>query len=175
MNHEKIALKLSAFTDNELSDTVKDEISEHLKTCQKCASEVEKMVSQRVYLQQALDTLPSSDFRARLTEKLENKKTEKLGFNIGKLLPIPLVLSLLIVVFTAYMVSAPLIYGMNDATLKNSPADMTKNAVASSYTGGIFAPAAFMKLCGTCTMNAGTCCKAKCGNKCKMGGNKDGK
>ncbi len=174
MEHSKITLKLSAFVDKEVPETLKAEIDAHLKSCPECSAEVEKLISQRVYLLKAGEILPSDNLRAKIDQKLEAKKSRDFGFNIGKLIPIPVTLSILILLFSAFMITSPLIYGSNDDTLKVSASDMVKNAAFACFTGSVFSPAAFMKMCNVTASNACACCGGDLKHECKMGGCKHG-
>jgi anti-sigma factor RsiW len=170
MEHREISPKLGAFLDNELAENVRAEVDSHIKSCHECSLELAKLASQQAYLRQAKELEVPFNFRAKITGKIETNKPKTGVFNIGKLLPIPMALSLLILIFSVYMVLAPVAYAMGDGTAAAQSKSMAANAVITCFTGSIFAPAAFARFCDTCNMNACTCCKMKCGNKCKMGG-----
>ena len=168
MEHREIISKLSAFLDNELPETLKNEVRAHIGSCNECSKEYEILAAQKKYLINVPTIEPSETFRAGITVKIEAQKAAKPAFGIGKLIPIPLALSALVIIFSAYMIVAPVAYGMNIESVKPQAKNMAMNAVLACACGGVFAPAAFAKFCGACTANACTCCDAKCGANCKM-------
>jgi len=175
MKHGEIKAKISVFIDNELKENVKNEISAHIGECPDCAAEAEVLKKQDSYLKNVRQISVSASFRAKVNTAIGAKEPVKSGWiNAGKLIPIPLALSLLVLIFSIYMAAAPVIYGMNNGPVKASASDMAKNAVMSCLAGGVFAPAAFAKFCGACTQNACTCCGENCGKNCKMGGKSHG-
>ncbi|MGD0565950.1 MAG: zf-HC2 domain-containing protein [Candidatus Goldiibacteriota bacterium] len=168
MEHREIISKLSAFLDNELHEPVKKEVKSHLGSCSECSKEYEILAAQREYLIKAPAIEPAAAFRAEITAKIDTQKAAKPALGFGKLIPVPLALSALVLIFSAYMIVAPVAYGMNIESVKPQAKRMAINAVLACECGGIFTPAAFAKFCGACTANACTCCDAKCGTNCKM-------
>lgn len=174
MEHKEAAKKLSAFLDNELPSGVKSGVESHIKECPECASEVEKLALQQVYLKKDAGPDVPVNFKAKVNIAIETQTAARAKFNVGRLFPIPVALSALILIFSAFMVTAPLLYGTNDDAVKAKSGTMAARAVVSGFTGSVFAPAAFAKFCEVCNMNACSCCKEKCGSSCKNGGNKNG-
>lgn len=180
VKHDEIKRKIMAFTDNELKGTDSDEITAHIKLCQECREIIANYQLLIANLKQNRELNPSSSFRARVNAAIDTEKTEKAGWiKINKLIPVPIALAVVVVVFSIYMAAAPVIYGMNNDAAKMSASEMVKNVVMSGITGGVFAPAAFAKFCEACTENACTCkrCEKKCDKDCKMkmGGEKHGR
>jgi anti-sigma factor RsiW len=176
MEHREIISKLSAFLDNELPEPAKNEVKAHIGSCNECSKEYEALVFQREYLMKVPAIEPTAAFRAGITAKIGAQKAARPALGIGKFIPVPLALSALILIFSAFMIVAPVAYGMNIGSVRSQTGNMAANAVLAGACGSIFAPAAFAKFCGACTQNACTCCEAKCGANCKMktGGCKDG-
>lgn len=177
MEHKEIIRKLGAFLDNELSDEVKNTVKAHINGCPQCSKEVEELIARQLYIRNAPAIEVDASFRAKITEKIEAQRAAKpAGF--GRFIPIPLALSALILIFSAYMIVAPVAYGMNISSVKSQTGEMAANAMLAGACGSIFAPLSFAKFCGACTQNACTCCQAKCSTDCRMkmktGGCKDG-
>jgi anti-sigma factor RsiW len=178
MEHREIAGKLGAYLDKELPEWAENEVKAHLDACNECSEEYKAVVSQRKYMMKAPGIEVGADFRFKIAEKIERHKASKPVFGFGKLLPAPLALAVLILVFSAYMIVAPVAYGMGNNALKTQAKNMAVNAVLACACGSVFAPAAFAKFCGACTDNACACTVCKCGPDCKMkmktGGNEHG-
>jgi anti-sigma factor RsiW len=169
MNHDEIKAKISAFIDNELREDLKNEVFLHMQGCSECSAEAESLRKQDALLKGSGEINPSLSFRVRLNAKTTKKEPVKTGWiNVGRLIPIPLALSILVMIFSVYMAAAPVIYGMNNSSVKVSASEMAKNTVISCMTASVFSPAAFAGFCGACTENACACCGAKCGPDCKM-------
>jgi anti-sigma factor RsiW len=178
MEHREIAGKLGAFLDNELPEGAGIEVKAHLDACNECSKEYKALVSQREYMRKAPVLEAGTDFRFKITQKIEMQKVSKPVYGFGKWLPAPLAFAALILVFSAYMIAAPVAFGMGNNALKTQAKNMAVNAVLACTCGSLFAPAAFAKFCGVCTTNACACVACKCGPDCKMnmktGGNGHG-
>ncbi|MCE5300289.1 MAG: zf-HC2 domain-containing protein [Spirochaetia bacterium] len=159
MDHKEAYKKLDAFLDNEIAPALKAGADAHIKNCVECSAELEKLVKQGVYLKAAGEVQVPPNFRAKITEALEAKKAGNGILSIWKLIPIPAAMTFLILVFSAYMVVAPVAYGMNNEKMKSHTQEMTANALAACFTGSVFAPAAFAEFCSACTQNVCTCCE----------------
>lgn len=168
MKHEEIKAKLGAFADNEAKDHEKREIEAHLETCTECRAEIETIEANREILRRAISLEPSADFRARLNAKIDATTARRRVFDISKLIPVPIALSLIVLIASAFFVAAPFIYASNDNGIKLQSNAMAANALIAGMTGSIFAPAAFAKFCDACSANICECCGDKCGENCKM-------
>jgi anti-sigma factor RsiW len=178
MEHTENISKLAAFLDNELTDEAKNTVKAHLSACPECSKEFDVLVSEQLYIRKTPVIEVDASFRAKIAEKIEAQRTAK-PFGFGRCIPIPLALSALILIVSAYMIVAPVAYGMGNDSLKSQAKQMVLTSVLACSCGSVFAPAAFVKMCDVCVSNACTCCKAKCGANCNMkmknGGCEDGK
>ncbi|HRU39739.1 MAG TPA: zf-HC2 domain-containing protein, partial [Candidatus Goldiibacteriota bacterium] len=110
MEHREIANKLSAFVDNEVSEAQRAEIEHHIHQCQECRNEIDnyQLITNNLKLNSEIQV--SSAFRAKVNAAIDSQKTVKSTNpvpSLWKLLPVPAGLSLVILVFSAYMLAAP--------------------------------------------------------------------
>jgi hypothetical protein len=78
-----------------------------------------------------------TDFRFKITQKIEMQKVSKPVYGFGKWLPAPLAFAALILVFSAYMIAAPVAFGMGNNALKTQAKNMAVNMhVRQSFRAG---------------------------------------
>jgi hypothetical protein len=174
MKHEEIKRKIGAFMDDEVKDAEKSEITAHLEACAECRGELEALAANNAILSKATGLNPSANFRVGMNAKLDKAAAGRHVFDLTKLIPIPIALSLIVLIASAFFMAAPYIYASNDNEMKTRANEMAGKALAACMTGSIFAPAAFAKFYEACSVNMCECCGDKCGDNCKMGGKKHG-
>jgi len=173
MEHKNAFKKLGTFFDEECKENDRIEMEVHIKECIICSKELEIIRHQYMVLKKYSDIEPSPYFASKLQEKLN--MPIKTGFNIGRFIPVPIALSILIFIFSLYMITTPLLFAMGIDTLKGNAKNMAKDLIACCMAGNAFAPAAFAELCDKCNMNICICCSEHCKINCKMEGEKNGK
>ncbi|OGS34465.1 MAG: hypothetical protein A2293_05620 [Elusimicrobia bacterium RIFOXYB2_FULL_49_7] len=183
MNCAAVARKLSSYIDNELSAGERQAVSEHITHCGRCAADIKQLEAQEVFLRQFRQVEPSSNFRARFWERVRNEQAAQTGRDAwwGNLaqrwIPVPIVCSLLIVVFSAFTALSPLLYALPQDS-RGRALQLTKNTFAGFGEKNVFSPLNFVDFCDNChTMlcescqNEGSCPMIECGETTTSGKN----
>jgi anti-sigma factor RsiW len=175
MEHKEAGKKIPAFMDGEIKGDEKDSVSAHIQQCAECKKEYETFSNNDLYLKKGIELEPSDYFISKLNNKINELPVKKPVFTLDRLMPVPIAMGILALLISGMLAAAPVLYAANNSNIKAQVKEMAGKAFAACMTGSIFAPAAFAKFCDTCNMNMCTCCSAKTGQKCTMGGNENGK
>jgi anti-sigma factor RsiW len=171
MNCDKVLFKLSAYIDNELKDTEKSDIEQHLHSCVKCAQELKILLNNEVYIKRLAPLSLSNNFQTALNEKLATqagKDDSQTGFwgMLARLwVPVPLVCAALIIAFIGFTALSPLVYATAD-NLKNV-SELSKSAFSNISGKNIVGPLNYMEFCNKCHMVLCDCCKKGQACNCK--------
>jgi len=171
MNCDKVLFKLSAYMDNELKDTEKSDIEQHLHSCAKCEQELKILLDNETYLKQLTPLNLSDNFQANLNEKLaaeSGKVYRQTGFwgMLARLwVPVPLVCAALIIAFIGFTALSPLVYATAD-NLKNV-SGLSKSAFSNISGKNIVGPLNYMDFCNKCHMALCENCKKGQACQCK--------
>ncbi|MBN1114689.1 MAG: zf-HC2 domain-containing protein [Oligoflexia bacterium] len=178
MKHEKIRKKIGAYIDNELNESVKKEVINHLVSCAECRVEAEGIRNLDSMIRATGTAACPPEFTAKLNEKIGQKAEKTRVFSLLKFLPVPVALAVLVLFVSVFFAAAPFIYASENDGMKTEALDMAVKMIAACYAGSAFSPAAFAKFCGACSENMCSCCgeagvEQKCRNKGVKNGNKE--
>lgn len=173
MEHKKAFAKLGAFMDKELHSAISKEVAEHVSGCETCRAELESMKkTTRAMLSVKHDTQADPYFRQKLYSKLETPPPVKVPS--FKWLPVPVALSVFVLIFSALMLSSPAVYGVTS----DKTSGMVKEIAAGSIIPGnilnVFAPANYFDFCNKCSEMLCGCCEEKGIQNCPVKGCKNG-
>lgn len=106
MTHEKIKILLSAYTDNELNETEKSLVEDHLLACPQCQSAYKEYIKLKVTLNQWSDETLSPDVSVKLNKALSDKLKERDKMNpSNQLLRVGVGSSLIVVLLLSFVAS----------------------------------------------------------------------
>ena len=176
MKHKEILSKIGALLDGEVKAEQKDEIMQHISTCQECSNEYKSLLELDANMKNLTDLNPPLYFREKLDRKIKENKVSTFEFNILKLIPTSAVLAAFVLFVSTFIIVSPYIYATDSQDLPKQVVNSIKSAVVTCMTASVFSPAAFAAFCDSCSMNMCECCKTKDKNYvCHCGGPKHGK
>ncbi|PKL93018.1 MAG: hypothetical protein CVV21_01345 [Candidatus Goldiibacteriota bacterium HGW-Goldbacteria-1] len=169
MEHKKAFLKISAFMDKELNNAESKEIAEHIITCETCRAELENLKrAQEKLLSVKHDTQIDPYFRQKLYSKLETPpKVKAPSF---KWLPVPVALSLFVLIFSALMLLSPAVYGVTSDKTSGMVKEIAVGSIIPGSVLNLFAPANFIDFCNKCSVMMCACCEEKGITNCPVKG-----
>jgi hypothetical protein len=153
MNCKKIKKILSAYTDGEMREHQRGDISNHLERCNECKKEYETLAHQDNYLKQLGLIEPSFNFRKIFWQKVENAEQEILrkkiiwSLPIMKWIPVPVFCSIGIILFLGFLMLSPLLYGISNTETSEKFFCHIKKAFTPFSQQNIFAPLNFSSFC----------------------------
>jgi len=172
MNCDKVCRKLSQYLDNALSVQEKSLIAEHLNTCQKCKQELSLLLQEQTHLAQLKPIKISSDFNAKLWQRIRNEENPGsasiIDILLGKLIPIPAVLAVLLVVFSGFSTFSPLIYANSSESAKTAVYDLAKNSFTGFSGTRVINPLNYIEFCNKCCDMLCACCQHKENCQCAI-------
>lgn len=172
MDCAKIRPKLSAYLDNELNGEEKTLVSKHINQCAECRTEFDILGSQKEYLKKLMLIKPSQNFRSHLwhkiktSEKYTGKQNRFLEKLILRWIPVPIVCSVGIILFSIFAVFSPLLYGITDNQMNRTAVNLAANTFAGCSMKNIFAPLNFIDFCKNCRCMLCSSCQNNSCNQC---------
>ncbi len=163
MDCNYIKKRISAIIDNELDKIEIMQIKEHLKICKKCRILIEEYreIERKLLLFEEIEPEKKIEIIEQQTYPLLSL------FNLNKLIPVSLFLTLFFILFISFIFITPVIYG-NTETQKQ-----TIVSIAKSYIQCIMKPSlghsAFIEFCRCSSEILGKCCCNKENKNCKGG------
>jgi anti-sigma factor RsiW len=178
MDCKKVCKQLSAYNDKELTQQEAARVDEHLRGCPSCLKELAAFAAGDALLKAAPQVQVSPDFRARFWQKVkEEGAVQRQGIFerfILRWLPVPVLASATIVLFLAFSILSPALYGVADSRTKQDVTSLAANALVAASANNVFGPANFAQFCDHCNAMLCKCCK-NCGTgACTMNMNKEG-
>ncbi|MBN2754353.1 MAG: hypothetical protein JXR81_05730 [Candidatus Goldbacteria bacterium] len=169
MEHKRVFLKLSAFMDKELNNADSKEVAQHIITCETCRMELEKLKrAQEKLLSVKHDTQIDPYFRQKLYSKLE--AAPKVKIPSFKWLPIPVALSVFVLIFSVLMLSSPAVYGVTSDKTSGMVKEIAVGSIIPGSVLNLFAPANYIEFCGRCSAMMCACCEEKGITNCPVKG-----
>jgi anti-sigma factor RsiW len=168
---DKAVNKLSSYIDNELSDSEKQLIEQHIKSCTKCAEELNILLSNEAFLKQLKPIKPSAQFHETLIENIRAKNRDTgAARNWGEILarwwiPVPVICSAFIILFIGFAALSPLAYATEN-NLKNV-SELSKRAFSGISGKNLAGPLNYIEFCNKCHMILCECCKQGQACSCK--------
>jgi len=173
MEHKKAFAKLGAFLDKELHSAISKEVAEHVSGCAVCRDELESMKkATRALLAVKHDTQADPYFRQKLYLKLE--ASAKIKVPSFKWLPVPVALSVFVLIFSALMLSSPAVYGVTSDKTSGMVKEIAAGSIIPGSVLNVFAPANFIDFCNKCSEMLCGCCEEKGIQNCPVKGCKHG-
>jgi hypothetical protein len=166
MECKDLRRKLSAYMDHELPVEEMRLIETHLSECTGCAKELQLLTEQNAYLQKAEQLAVPADFKARFWQKVRTLEEKGIAVKsiwdgvFERFIPVPVIAAFIVVVFSAFTLFSPIVYGMQQDVKRDIP------GVAVTLLAGekVFAPLNFVKFCDNC--HCMLCKNCHEGNEC---------
>jgi negative regulator of sigma E activity len=170
MNCDKVCSKLSAYIDNELSVNEETLIIQHLNTCRKCKQELDLLLQEQAQLAQLKPIKISSDFNAKLWQRIRNEDSHRsasiMDILLGKLVPIPAIFAVLLVLFSWFSTFSPLIYA--NSSVKAAVFDIARNSFTGFSGNSVINPLNYIEFCNKCSDMLCACCQHKVNCQCSL-------
>ncbi|MBU2567990.1 MAG: zf-HC2 domain-containing protein [Elusimicrobia bacterium] len=149
MKCKKVKRKLYAYIDNELTDTEKQFIFEHLNKCEDCKKGLDELLLQNQFLKKLEAIEPSVNFRAKFWQRVESVQEEKQGVKISLLrwVPVPVFCSVVVILFLTFLVLSPVLYGISDVETNRKISALAQRTFIVQLQQTGFAPLNFINFC----------------------------
>ncbi len=165
MEHKKVFKKIGAFHDNALHAAEAKAVSEHISLCEICRGELETLKKNEKEL---LSVKHEADIDPYFASRVMNayKQKEKMKIVPYKLLPVPVALSVFVIVLISVMAASPFVYSVDAENTKREIGTVLLASFIPDNPSRIFSPVNVMAFCGGCNEVLCGCCKKSGDIKC---------